>query len=87
MLVGMDESKSSQIKVNQDAPTGISSLVHGANVDAVAFNISFIANKNPTLALQIMKLYNEAHQISPGDSPYPEEDFTAANDELKGFFK
>lgn len=85
--VSMDKSKSSQIKINDDAPTGIASQAHGMNTDAVAFNISFITSKNPTLALQIMKLYREAHKISASDPPYPEEDYKAALNDLQALFE
>lgn len=83
---GMDEPKSSELKVNGDKPTGISSSAHGANVNALAFNIDFIASKNPTLALQIMKIYSEARKIHLSDPSYPEEDYSVVFEELKDLF-
>ena len=82
----MDDSKTSQVRVNDDSPTGISSKVHGANIDALAFNISLIASKNPALALKILELYNEAHEISPDDPPHPEEDYSITLEKLKDIF-
>lgn len=83
----MDDKTISHISVEQDNPTGIASRVHGANIDAVAFNITLIASKNPTLAVKLMELYQEAYTISPSDPPHPEEDFTAALDNLPNPFK
>jgi hypothetical protein len=81
------DDKPTHIKVDQDSPTGTSSKAHGANVDAVAFNISFIASKNPTLSVQILKLYADAYKISPSDPPHPDEDFELALGGLPDPFK
>ena len=83
----MDNPKISQVSLHDDSPTGINSKVHGANIDALAFNISLIASKNPALALKIFELYNEAHQISPDDTPHPEEDYSISLEKLKDIFK
>ncbi|HKU18119.1 MAG TPA: hypothetical protein VJP80_02490 [Candidatus Saccharimonadales bacterium] len=78
----MDDASSTKVKVSENSPTGVASRAHGANVDALAFNITFIASRNPNLAVKIMKLYDEARQISADDPPHPEEDFTLALSDL-----
>jgi len=78
----MDNPKNTELKIREDRPTGISSQAHGANADALGFNITFIAAYNPNLAVQIMKLYNEARTISPGDPQHPDEDFDLAFNKL-----
>lgn len=85
MLVGMDEVNSTRIKVDADSPTGISSRSHGSNVNAIAFNIDLIATKNPTLAVNLLKEYDEAHKILPDDPPQPGEDFSLALDKFDPF--
>lgn len=75
LVIDMDELKSSQIKVSENAPTGIVSRVYGGNVDALAFNVGFIAHKNPKLAVEVMGLYDEARKISETDPPAPDEDY------------
>jgi hypothetical protein len=74
----MDKPKMSQIKVREDRPTGIASSAHGANVNALAFNLDLIGSKDPKLAAQVLKDYKEAHAISPNDPPHPDEDFSLA---------
>ena len=85
MLVGMDETKSTRIKIDVDTPTGISSRAHGSNINAVAFNIDLISAKNPALAANLLKEYDEAHKILPDDPPDPGEDFSLALDKLWPF--
>ena len=87
MLSYMDESKSTKITVSDDASTGISSRAHGANLDALAFNVTFIASRNPNLAVKLLKLYDEARHIKPDDTPQPEEDFATALEDLPNPFK
>lgn len=67
-----------KITIHSDSPIGVSSSQQGANQDAVAFNIAFIALRRPHLALQIMNLYDEASQIKKGDPQAPDEDFETA---------
>lgn len=71
------------IKINQDEAARVSSTAQGANINAIVFNIDFIASKNPTLALELMKLYEKARTISLDDPQYPDEDYRAALDKLK----
>ena len=71
------------IKISQDDAARVSSTAQGANINAIVFNLDFIASKNPTLALELMKLYERAHAISLDDPQYPDEDYRAALDNLK----
>ena len=78
----MSGPKVTQLKIREDRPTALSSSAHGANLDAVAFNLAFIALRNPKLAVELLKLYDRAHQIKENDPKAPEEDFALFTDEL-----
>ena len=71
--------------MREDKPTGIASSAHGSNLEAIAFNISLIAPKMPLMAIQIMKLYDEASSIQIDDPNAPDEDQEMALEELKKF--
>jgi hypothetical protein len=77
------DTKSTQLTIREDQPTAISSSMHGANVDAMAFNVAFIALKNPKLAVELIKLYNEAHAIKASDPKAPDEDIELFNEALE----
>jgi hypothetical protein len=81
----MTKPDSSHIKVREDRPTGITSRAAGSRVNAIAFNIDLIATKNPLLAVNLLKEYDEAHKISPDDPPQPGEDFSLALDKFDPF--
>ena len=78
----MAESKSTKLTIRDDRPTAISSSAHGSNLDTVGFNVAFIATHNPKLAIEILKLYTLAHQISGDDPVAPDEDFALFADEI-----
>ena len=40
------DNDDSRLKIRKDRPTAISSVVHGSMLDAVGFNLTFIALKN-----------------------------------------
>lgn len=77
-----DSLKQAEITVKSGKATGISSRMNGAAIDAVAFNLEFITDKNPMLAIAVLKLYQEAAAINAGDPHYPEEDYDMAFDEI-----
>lgn len=77
-------NKETRIKLGSEDAARVASTGHSANINAVAFNIDLIVSKNPTLALQIMELYLKARDIKPDDPQYPEEDYAAALEKLKG---
>jgi hypothetical protein len=71
----MTNPKSTQLKVREDRSTAIAGLAYGANLDAIGFNIAFIALRNPKLAIEILNLYDQAHQIQENDPKAADEDF------------
>ena len=71
----MTDDKSTKLNIQPDRPTALSSSAHNANLNALGFNILFIAARNPKLAVEIMRLYAEAHKIQEDDPNAPEEDF------------
>jgi hypothetical protein len=81
----MSDVLKTQITLKDSKATGLSSRAHGANIDGVAFNIGFIAQKNPVLATNILKNYKEAATLSPDDPEHPDEDFDLVIDALKDF--
>lgn len=78
----MTDKKSTRLTIREDRPTGISSSAFGSNVNAMGFNILFIASKNPRLAVEIMKLYAEAEKIKASDPNAPDEDFSLFSQQL-----
>lgn len=71
----MQDPDTTKLQIREDRPTALSSVVHGSNLDAIGFNIAFIALRNPKLAVEIMRLYNEAHKLQDNDPRAPDEDF------------
>ncbi len=82
----MSDVKSTKLSVREDRPTAIASSSHNANVNAMAFNIIFIALRNPKLALEVMRLYDEAHKLQENDPNAPEEDYALFAEELRKSF-
>lgn len=82
MIGLMTDSKKTNITIHSDKAVGVSSRMHGANVDAVGFNIDLIAQKNPTKAVEILNLYKEVKEITPETPAQPDEDFGLATDQI-----
>lgn len=78
----MSDSKSTKLNIREDRPTALASSVHGSNVDAIGFNLLFIAQRNPKLAIEILELYAKAHEVQENDPTAPEEDFALFADEV-----
>lgn len=78
----MSDAKSTKLNIREDRPTAISSSAHGSNLDAIGFNIAFLAARNPRLAVEIIKLYALAHQVQADYPPAPDEDFALFADEV-----
>jgi hypothetical protein len=78
----MDSRLSSKISIREDRPTGTASREHGANLDGIAFNLRFIAERRPLLAIEILRLRRDASTIQPDDPMAPTEDYRLAEDEL-----
>ncbi len=76
-----------RITLKADKAIGITKPFDGSSVQGVAFNLAFIAQKNPTLAVSILELYQQASTIDASDPAHPDEDYTLAFDELKKLFK
>lgn len=50
-------TKQTKLTIREDRPTGLASSGQGSNVDAIGFNITFLALRNPRLAIEVVKLY------------------------------
>ena len=78
----MNDTKKTDVSVRDNKATGIASRVHGANIDAVAFNIDLIAAIRPTKAVEVLDLYNELKDIAPDTPVAPDEDFGLAAEKI-----
>lgn len=78
----MNNAKSTNLNIREDRPTAISSSAYGSNLDAIGFNIAFLASRDPKLAIEIMKLYARAHEVQESDPQAPDEDFALFADEV-----
>lgn len=78
----MSEEKTTKLNIRQDRPTAIASSAHGSSADALGFNMTFLAARNPKLAVELMKLYAQARQVKADDSLAPDEDFELFTDEV-----
>lgn len=78
-----EPAKVSKLTIRPDRPIGISSIGHGANVDAIGFNLMFIAERKPKLATDLLKLWREASELRPEDPKAHGEDYAAAEAELR----
>jgi hypothetical protein len=56
--------------VRDNRPTAIASSAHGAKLDAMAFNISYIASHAPNLLEGLMYLYDQARKLDPDMATY-----------------
>ena len=87
MIVVMSEEKETKITLKSDKATGVSSRAYGANIDAVAFNLTYLAKKNPVLAATILKNYKDAAAVSQYDPEHPDEDFGLASENIQDLLK
>lgn len=82
IIWGMEEPKKTRITIREDLPTAISSSLNGANLDAIGFNVPFLAMRSPRLAIEVMKLFAVANNVSKDDPKAPEEDIAMYAEEL-----
>lgn len=78
-----EKSHVTKVSVRSDMPTSISSSQHGANLNAVAFNLDFIALRRPQLAVELLRLHREARDLTDETPLAPDEDFLAADERLQ----
>ena len=58
-----ESSKVTKLSIRSDGPTAVSSPVHGANLHSYGFNMDYIVERNPMLALKIRELWHQADQL------------------------
>jgi hypothetical protein len=78
----MPNYKITRMQVREDRPTALASSAHGSNIDAIGFNLTFLAARNPKLATEILKIYITAHSVQGADPKAHDEDFDLFADEL-----
>lgn len=71
----MSDLPSIKLQVRSDRPTATASQAYNSKVDALDFNISFIAKYQPKLAVELLQLYANAHAITENDPEAPDEDY------------
>ena len=79
----MTDVNKTSVSIREDKATGLSSRVHGAHNDVVAFNVDLIASKKPAVAVRILDLYEEVKDITPDTPAQPDEDFGLAAGKLR----
>jgi hypothetical protein len=78
----MSDKTTTTLNIRDDRPTAIASKAFGSRNDVLGFNITFLALRNPKLAVQLLQTYSEAHQVQKDDPEAPEEDFALYVDAL-----
>jgi len=78
----MPDTPSIKLQVRSDRPTATASQAYNSKVDALAFNISFIAKYQPKLAVELLQLYANARVITENDPEAPGEDYALFADEV-----
>ena len=78
----MSDTPSIKLQVRSDRPTATASQAYNSKVDALAFNISFIAKYQPKLAIELLQLYATARAINENDLEAPDEDYALFADEV-----
>lgn len=58
-----NEVKKTKITIQSDRAVGNSSIENGSNLEGVAFNIQYVANKDVHLANEIVRLFREAREL------------------------
>lgn len=81
----MDDDKKTKVSVDPSKAVGAASQSHGANINAVAFNIDLIARKRPTKAVEVLRLYEELSSITADSPDGPDEDSGLANQQISDF--
>lgn len=78
-----EPTKVSRITIRADRAVGGSMSQRGANLDTLGFNLRFILERNPKLAIDVFKLYRQASELKPDDPTAPVEDLRWAADEME----
>jgi hypothetical protein len=81
----MQRRKSTRMVLHEDLPTAITSSHSRANLDTVGFNIGFLLRRRPLLAVEVLKLYDQACGVREEDPDAPEEDTRQAAEEWTRF--
>ena len=79
----MNNPKYTKLSIREDKAASIASSGHNANLDAIGFNMLFIAWRQPKLAIEIMKLFAQASKIKEDDPQAPDEDMALYAEELR----
>jgi hypothetical protein len=75
-----DQPVVTKLTMRSDFSTSCSSRQHGANLNTYGFNMDFIAERNPMLALELMRLWRQASALNMDDPKAHEEDCRVAED-------
>lgn len=78
----MNEVKITKLSIRDDRPTAVASSAYGSNVNAIGFNIMYLAERNPKLAVEVLRLLELAHQVKE-DERAPDEDYALFADQVK----
>lgn len=76
-----------RITLKANKAIGITKPIEDSPIQGVAFNLAFIAQKDPNLSVKILTLYQDASQLESDGPTAPDEDFSLALEELKKLIK
>jgi hypothetical protein len=81
----MQQRKATRMALYEDEPVSITSSQTQANLDTVGFNFGFLLRRRPLLAIEVLKLYDQARMVRAEDPAAPKEDVRAAAEEWTRF--
>ena len=58
-----EKIQTTKITFRSDWPTGLSSRLHGANLNTIGFNMDYLAEHAPELIPAVQRLYREADAV------------------------
>lgn len=65
--------KKTTITIKENNPVSLASTVHGSKLNVTAFNIDFIAERDPEIVKEIHNIYEKVKTISTKPPQYPFE--------------
>lgn len=83
----MEDMQETRITLKSDKSAGIASKAFGAKIDAVAFNLTYLAEIDPVLTARILNDFQDAAAITTGTPAHPDEDFDLALKDIKELLK
>lgn len=78
-----DPIKQTKLTIREDKAVSFASILRGAKLDSVGFNIRFITERNPRLAVELTHLAQEAGELREDSPKASDEDTLLALEQLR----